>query len=161
MPRRVAQAHDERVQVIGEASCRSGVAALVELVEEGLESLLGVAGADRRSARRSTWTASPARPARTATRRRASTGHGRTRRSPTPSTARSATASASSEQLRGERLSGLADLWNRDRRLPLGGLHPARAKPVAQPALIVAQPTLVLRPTLIPGTRADRRLPSR
>jgi hypothetical protein len=39
--------HDERVQVVGEASGRGGVAALVELADERLESLLGVAGADR------------------------------------------------------------------------------------------------------------------
>jgi len=39
--------HDQRVQVVGEASGRGGVAALVELVDEGLESLLGVALADR------------------------------------------------------------------------------------------------------------------
>jgi hypothetical protein len=43
----IAQVNDERVQIVGEASRRGGVAALVELVDEGLESLFGVAGADR------------------------------------------------------------------------------------------------------------------
>jgi hypothetical protein len=43
MPRRVAQVHDERVEVIGQASCRGGVAAPVELVDERLQPLLGVA----------------------------------------------------------------------------------------------------------------------
>ena len=47
MPGWVAQVHDERVQVVGEASGRGGVAALVELLDQGLESLLGVAVADR------------------------------------------------------------------------------------------------------------------
>jgi hypothetical protein len=44
---RVAQVHDERVEVVGEASGRGGVAGLVELVDEGLESLLCVALVDR------------------------------------------------------------------------------------------------------------------
>jgi hypothetical protein len=39
--------HDERVEIVGEALGRGGVAALVELVDERLEFLLGVAGADR------------------------------------------------------------------------------------------------------------------
>ena len=43
----VAQVYDERVQIVGEASRRGGVAALVELVDQRLESVLGVAFADR------------------------------------------------------------------------------------------------------------------
>jgi len=39
--------HDERVQIVGEASGRGDVAALVEFVDERLESLLGVLLADR------------------------------------------------------------------------------------------------------------------
>src|SRR4029453_3743571 len=35
------------------------------------------------------------------------------------------------------------------RKLPLASLHPARAKPVAQPALVVAQPALIVRPALV------------
>jgi hypothetical protein len=42
----VAQVDDERVEVVGEASRRGGVAALVELVDERLEPLLGVALVD-------------------------------------------------------------------------------------------------------------------
>src|SRR5215217_5146768 len=38
---------DERVEVVGQASGRGGVAALVELVDERLEALLGVALVDR------------------------------------------------------------------------------------------------------------------
>jgi hypothetical protein len=43
MPGRVAQVHDERVEVVGQASGRRGVAGAVELVDESLESLLCVA----------------------------------------------------------------------------------------------------------------------
>jgi hypothetical protein len=39
--------HDERVQVVGQASGGGGVAALVELVDERLKTLLGVGVADR------------------------------------------------------------------------------------------------------------------
>jgi hypothetical protein len=39
----VAQVHDERVEVVGEASGCGGVAGLVELVDQRLESLLSVA----------------------------------------------------------------------------------------------------------------------
>ena len=44
---RVAQVHDERVEVVGEALRRGGEAALVELLDEGLESLFGVLFVDR------------------------------------------------------------------------------------------------------------------
>jgi hypothetical protein len=40
---RVAQVHDERVQVVCQAFGRSGVAGVVELVDERLQSLLAVA----------------------------------------------------------------------------------------------------------------------
>jgi hypothetical protein len=40
---RVAQVHDERVQIVGQAFGGGGVAGPVELVDEGLESLLAVA----------------------------------------------------------------------------------------------------------------------
>src|SRR5206468_7799650 len=40
---RVAQVHDERVEVVGQAAGCGGVAGLVELVDERLESLLAVA----------------------------------------------------------------------------------------------------------------------
>jgi hypothetical protein len=40
---RVAQVHDERVEVVGEASRGRGVAGPVELVDERLEALLSVA----------------------------------------------------------------------------------------------------------------------
>ena len=43
----VAQVHDERVEIVGQAFGRGRVAILVELVDERLESLLGVAGVDR------------------------------------------------------------------------------------------------------------------
>jgi hypothetical protein len=39
--------HDERVQVVGQASGRGGEAVLVEPADQGLESLLGVLLADR------------------------------------------------------------------------------------------------------------------
>ena len=42
------------------------------------------------------------------------------------------------EQPRGERLGGLSDLGDLDRKLPLQGLHLARAKAVAKPAPVVA-----------------------
>ena len=47
MPGGVAEVDDERVQIVGEALRRGGEAALVELVDEGLESLFGVALVDR------------------------------------------------------------------------------------------------------------------
>ena len=47
MPGRVAQVHDERVEVLSEAFGRGGVAALVELVDERSELLLGVALVER------------------------------------------------------------------------------------------------------------------
>ena len=47
MPGRVAQVHDERVQIVGQALRRGGEAAFVELVDECLQSLLGVAFVDR------------------------------------------------------------------------------------------------------------------
>jgi hypothetical protein len=56
---------------------------------------------------------------------------------------------AAREQLRDERLGGLADLRDLDLELPLERLQLARAKAVAQPAPIVAQPTLISRPALI------------
>jgi hypothetical protein len=40
---RVAQVHDERVEIVGETLRRGGVAGPVELVDQGLESLLAVA----------------------------------------------------------------------------------------------------------------------
>jgi hypothetical protein len=40
---RVAQVHDERVEVVGEALRRGGVAGTCELVDQALESLLAVA----------------------------------------------------------------------------------------------------------------------
>jgi len=39
--------HDERVQIVGQALRRGGEAAFVELVDECLQSLLGVAFVDR------------------------------------------------------------------------------------------------------------------
>jgi hypothetical protein len=39
--------HDERVEVVGQASGGGGVAGTFELVDQGLESLLAVALADR------------------------------------------------------------------------------------------------------------------
>jgi hypothetical protein len=39
--------HDERFQIVGQALGRGGEAALVELVDQRLQSLLGVAGVDR------------------------------------------------------------------------------------------------------------------
>jgi len=39
--------HDERVEVVGQALGRGRVAVLVELINERLESLLGVARVDR------------------------------------------------------------------------------------------------------------------
>jgi hypothetical protein len=53
------------------------------------------------------------------------------------------------KQLRDEWLSGLADLRNLDLELALERLQRARAKAVAKPASIVAQPALILRPALI------------
>ena len=47
MSGRVAQVHDERVEVIGEALRGGGVAGLVELLDQGLQSLLAVALARR------------------------------------------------------------------------------------------------------------------
>jgi hypothetical protein len=37
---RVAQVHDERVEVVGQALCRGGVAGAVELLDERPEALL-------------------------------------------------------------------------------------------------------------------------
>src|SRR5688500_18038765 len=51
---------------------------------------------------------------------------------------------ATRKQLRDERLGGLADL----RDLDLERLHPARPKPVAKPASVVAQPALIIGPAL-------------
>jgi hypothetical protein len=47
MPGRVAQMHDERVQVVRETLRRGGVARPIELVDQRLESLLSVALVDR------------------------------------------------------------------------------------------------------------------
>ena len=47
MSGRVAQGHDERVEIVGQALGRGGEAALVELVDERLRSLLCVALVDR------------------------------------------------------------------------------------------------------------------
>jgi hypothetical protein len=47
VPARVAQVDDERVQIVRETLRRRGVAGAVELVNEGLESLLAVALIDR------------------------------------------------------------------------------------------------------------------
>ena len=44
---RVAQVHDERVEIVRQALGRGGEAALVELVDERLESFLAVAFVDR------------------------------------------------------------------------------------------------------------------
>jgi hypothetical protein len=55
------------------------------------------------------------------------------------------------EQLRDERLRGLAHLRDLDRKLPLCGLHPPGAVAIAQPAPIVAQAALVVGPALIAG----------
>jgi hypothetical protein len=43
VPARVAQVDAERVEVVGQASGSGGVAGAVELVDQGLESLLAVA----------------------------------------------------------------------------------------------------------------------
>ena len=43
----VAQVYDERVEVIGEAFGRGGVAGLIEFLDQGLESLLAVLLVDR------------------------------------------------------------------------------------------------------------------
>ena len=43
----VAQVRDERVQIVGQALRRGGEAALVELIDQGFQSLLGVCLADR------------------------------------------------------------------------------------------------------------------
>ena len=43
VPGRVAQVNDERLEIVGQALGRGGVAGCVELVDEGLESLLSVA----------------------------------------------------------------------------------------------------------------------
>ena len=43
MPGRVAQVHDERVQIVVQASGGGGVAGRVELVDEGPEALVCVA----------------------------------------------------------------------------------------------------------------------
>ena len=47
MPGRVAQVNDQRVQVVGEALRRGGVARAIELVDQRVESLLAVALIDR------------------------------------------------------------------------------------------------------------------
>ena len=73
----------------------------------------------RRSWRRLTWTAPRARPSRTATRCRASTGHERTRRSPSPAAARCAAAS-----------SRAGTAWTRTARPPR---EPAESRPKARP----------------------------
>jgi hypothetical protein len=44
---RVAQVHDERVEVAGETLGRGGVAGTVELLDEGLEALFAFAFVDR------------------------------------------------------------------------------------------------------------------
>lgn len=41
--RRVAQVHDERVEIIGQTFGRGGEAVLVEMIYQGLQSLLAVA----------------------------------------------------------------------------------------------------------------------
>jgi hypothetical protein len=53
------------------------------------------------------------------------------------------------KQLRGERLRRFADLRDLDRQLALRGLDRARTKPVAQPALVIAQSALILGPTFV------------
>ena len=47
MAQRVAQVHHQRVEIVGQAPCRGGEPVAVELVDERLESLLGVLFADR------------------------------------------------------------------------------------------------------------------
>jgi hypothetical protein len=47
-------------------------------------------------------------------------------------------------------------LRDRDLKLPLASLHLARAKPVTQGALVVAQPTLILRPALVTSPAKPR-----
>jgi hypothetical protein len=63
---------------------------------------------------------------------------------------------AAREQLRDERFGGLADLRNIDLDLSLARLHPAGAKPVAQPRPIVAQPALILGPALVASATQPR-----
>jgi hypothetical protein len=53
------------------------------------------------------------------------------------------------KQLRDERLGRLADLRDLDLKLALERLHSARAKAVAKPRVVVAQPALMRRPTRI------------
>jgi len=55
------------------------------------------------------------------------------------------------EQLGGERLGSLPDLRDLQLELSLRGLQLAGAKPVAQPAPVVAQPALVVGPALVTG----------
>src|SRR2546430_2670879 len=55
------------------------------------------------------------------------------------------------EQLGGERLGSLPDLRDLQLELSLLGLQLAGAKPVAQPAPVVAQPALVVGPALVTG----------
>jgi hypothetical protein len=56
---------------------------------------------------------------------------------------------AAREQLRDELLGGLADLWDLQRQLALRGLHPPRAK-------AVAQSWRRIQPPLIPGAAEAR-----
>ena len=56
---------------------------------------------------------------------------------------------AARKQLRHERLGRLADLRDLDLQLPLERLHRAGAKAVAKRRVVVAQPALMRRPTLI------------
>ena len=47
MPQRVAQMHDERVEIIGQASGGGLIAGLVELADQRFQALLAVADAGR------------------------------------------------------------------------------------------------------------------
>jgi hypothetical protein len=93
----------------------------------------------------------PARPSRTTTRRRASTGRAQTRRSPSPSRARCAAASCRA-----------GSAWRRTARPPRGPggslaqAGPRRSAPCGResrcaPSPIVAQPSLILGSALIPS----------
>jgi hypothetical protein len=55
------------------------------------------------------------------------------------------------EQLRDERLGGLAHLRDLDRELALCGLQTARAIAVSGPRVEVAKPALIVGPALIPS----------
>jgi len=82
---------------------------------------------------------------------RASTGRAQTRRSPSLQRLGPQQLDGPREQTGHERLGRLRGLPGLDLELSLTGLHLAGAKPVTQPALVAAQPALILRPALIPS----------